>query len=64
MASTYPAVIPMIAYEDGPAAIAWLAKAFGFRERKEMRYTDKDGSLSHAEMETGGGGLIRLAAAA
>lgn len=34
MPATYPAVIPMIAYEDGPAAIEWLAKAFGFRERR------------------------------
>ena len=33
MASQYPSVVPMIAYEDGPAAIEWLAKAFGFRER-------------------------------
>ncbi len=42
MPTTYPAVIPMIAYEDGPAAIAWLAKAFGFRERPEMRMTWRD----------------------
>ena len=59
--SQYPTVIPMISYENGPAAIAWLEKAFGFRERKEMRYTDKDGVVSHAEMETGGDGLIMLA---
>lgn len=61
MGTLYPAVIPMIAYEDGPAAIEWLAKAFGFRERPEMRYTNEDGTLGHAEMETGRGGLIMLA---
>ena len=54
----YPAVIPMIAYENGPAAMDWLARVFGFRER--MRMTAPDGRLSHGEMETGGG-LIMLA---
>jgi uncharacterized glyoxalase superfamily protein PhnB len=28
-----PAVVPMLAYENGPAAMDWLARAFGFRER-------------------------------
>jgi PhnB protein len=55
---TYPGVIPMIAYEDGAAALDWLAAAFGFRERTRM--TDKDGRISHAEMETDEG-LIMLA---
>src|SRR2546428_5953644 len=56
--STYPGVIPMIAYEDGAAALDWLAAAFRFRERTRM--TGKDGRISHAEMETGDG-LIMLA---
>jgi uncharacterized glyoxalase superfamily protein PhnB len=55
---TYPGVIPMIAYEDGAAALDWLATAFGFRERTRMAGTD--GRISHAEMETGEG-LIMLA---
>ena len=59
MEPTYPDVIPMIAYEDGPKAMDWLAKAFGFRERAQM--IGQDGRLSHGEMETGGGGLIMLA---
>ena len=25
-------VIPMLTYEDGPAAMDWLAEAFGFQE--------------------------------
>ncbi len=57
MAQEDPAVVPMIAYEDGPAALDWLARAFGFRER--TRLVD-DGRLSHGEMDTGGG-LIMLA---
>jgi uncharacterized glyoxalase superfamily protein PhnB len=55
---SYPGVIPMIAYEDGAAAMDWLARAFGFRERTRM--TGKDGRLSHGEMETDKG-LIMLA---
>jgi PhnB protein len=53
-----PDVIPMIAYEDGQAALDWLAKAFGFRERARM--TDKGGRLSHGEMQAGTG-VIMLA---
>ena len=54
----YPDVIPMIAYEDGPTAMDWLAGAFGFKERTRM--TSADGRLSHGEMEAGAG-LIMLA---
>ena len=54
----YPDVIPMIAYENGPTAMDWLAGAFGFKERARM--TSPDGRLSHGEMEAGGG-LIMLA---
>ncbi|MEO6797724.1 MAG: VOC family protein [Candidatus Dormibacter sp.] len=53
-----PDVVPMIAYEDGPAALDWLAKAFGFQERTRM--TDKSGRLTHGEM-VAGSGLIMLA---
>ena len=51
-------VVPMISYEDGIAAIAWLGRAFGFREI--ARHTTPDGRLSHGEMEAGDG-LIMLA---
>ena len=54
----YPDVIPMVAYEDGPTAMDWLAGAFGFKERARM--TGPDGRLSHGEMEAGEG-LIMLA---
>jgi uncharacterized glyoxalase superfamily protein PhnB len=54
-----PRVIPMLAYEDGAAAIDWLVKAFGFEER--LRFTEDNGTISHAELTTDGGGLIMLA---
>jgi uncharacterized glyoxalase superfamily protein PhnB len=58
MANEYPGVVPMIAYEDGVAALEWLARAFGFRER--MRMKNPDGSLAHGEMDAGEG-VIMLA---
>jgi len=58
MQDELPAVIPMIAYENGFAALDWLARAFGFRERRRM--TGADGRLAHGEMEAGRG-LIMLA---
>jgi uncharacterized glyoxalase superfamily protein PhnB len=51
-------VIPMISYEDGVAAMDWLAEAFGFTE--VSRLVGPDGELSHGDMETGSG-LIMLA---
>jgi PhnB protein len=58
MTDEYPAVIPMVAYEDGAAAMDWLTRAFGFRERARM--LEEDGRLSHGEMEAGEG-MIMLA---
>src|SRR5687767_12487391 len=58
VANQNPGVIPMLAYEDGPAALDWLVRAFGFRER--TRWLNPDGTLSHGEMECGGG-VIMLA---
>ena len=53
-----PTVVPMLAYEDGVAAIAWLVSAFGFRER--TKWIDDAGRLSHGELEIGDG-LVMLA---
>jgi uncharacterized glyoxalase superfamily protein PhnB len=50
------AVIPMLAYEDGAAAIEWLTSAFGFRE--QLRFQDDDGTVTHAELDTGGGTIM------
>ncbi len=54
-----PGVVPMLSYEEGLQAMAWLASAFGFVER--MRMLDAEGRLTHGEMQTDGGGLIMLA---
>ena len=53
---TGPSVIPMLSYEDGIAALEWLANAFGFRET--ARFTGPDGRLSHGEMEAGEGSIM------
>jgi len=46
----------MIAYEDAAAGIDWLPRAFGFRE--VQRITEKDGTISHAELEFGDGRIL------
>lgn len=46
----------MLAYENGVAALEWLAKAFGFREVNRM--TGSDGTLAHGEMDTGDGVIM------
>jgi uncharacterized glyoxalase superfamily protein PhnB len=53
-------VVPFIAYEDAEAAIAWLTEAFGFVEDGPARYTDDDGTITHAELDLEGG-LIYVA---
>jgi uncharacterized glyoxalase superfamily protein PhnB len=45
--------VPMLSYENVAAAIDWLTEAFGFREEGE-RYTEADGTVSHAELELDG----------
>ena len=44
----------MLAYEDAGAAVDWLCRAFGFREDEEVRHTDDDGLVTHAEIELDG----------
>ena len=53
----YPRVAPYLLYEDPAAALAWLADAFGFRER--FRHENEAGVVDHAEMELEDG-LIML----
>ena len=50
----------MIAYEDAAAAIDWLTEAFGFAEREGQRFTDADGTVTHAELERDGA-IVMLA---
>lgn len=54
-----PSVIPQVPYEDGLAALAWLERAFGFRELPGTRLVGAGGAL-HAEVATPLGGLIML----
>jgi PhnB protein len=49
----YPRVSPYLLYQDGVAAIDFLSRAFGFRER--MRMQDDQGVVGHAELELDGG---------
>jgi uncharacterized glyoxalase superfamily protein PhnB len=42
---------PMLVYADAPAALAFLAEAFGFEERSRMDMPD--GSVGHAEVAFG-----------
>jgi PhnB protein len=44
-----PRISPYLYYEDVAAALAWLSRAFGLRER--MRIPGPDGGVAHAEME-------------
>ena len=59
MSTNDPTVIPMVTYEDGVAALEWLAKAFGFRETARI-CDPSTGRLMHGELEVSGG-LIMLA---
>jgi PhnB protein len=43
-----PQLVPMLAYDDAPAAIDFLTKAFGFEEL--FRFEMPDGDIGHAEL--------------
>jgi len=51
-------VTPYLLYEDVAVALGWLAEAYGFTET--LRFTEDDGRVSHAEMSTGGSGVVML----
>jgi uncharacterized glyoxalase superfamily protein PhnB len=61
MPNEMPGVVPMPTYEDGIAALEWLSRVFGFREREQTRVMESDGRLGHAQMDAGDG-VIMLAA--
>ena len=46
------AITPYLLYEDVPAALDWLANAFGFDE--VLRYEGEGGVVNHAEMRYAG----------
>lgn len=45
----YTRIAPYLLYEDPAAALEWLARALGFRER--FRHVVEEGRIDHAEME-------------
>lgn len=55
-----PNMFPALRYQDGPAAIEWLARAFGFE--KHMVVPAPDGGIAHAQMSLGPG-MIMLGSA-
>ncbi|MGH2555987.1 MAG: VOC family protein [Actinomycetota bacterium] len=52
----YARITPYLLYEDVAGALDWLARAFGFQER--MRFADKDGTITHAEMTYADGAIM------
>src|SRR5580692_10517877 len=53
-----PQVVPYLLYADAGAAMDWLIKVFGFTER--ARDARDDGTVRHAELLTGDGGVVML----
>jgi uncharacterized glyoxalase superfamily protein PhnB len=51
-------IVPMLAYEDAAAAIDWLCEAFGFEEKADQRFTDDDGTVTHAELRLDGSAIM------
>jgi uncharacterized glyoxalase superfamily protein PhnB len=51
MSNSNQQIIPMLAYEDGVAAMNWLCEVFGFKE--VMMMVDDNGRLSHGEIAMG-----------
>jgi uncharacterized glyoxalase superfamily protein PhnB len=53
-------LFPFLRYQDAPAAIDWLVKAFGFKE--QMVVPNENGTVAHGELEFGSG-VMMLASA-
>jgi uncharacterized glyoxalase superfamily protein PhnB len=49
-------IFPVFRYQDAPAAIEWLAKAFGFEML--MRVPSPEGGIAHAELRLGPGPIM------
>jgi len=56
--AAWPAVVPMVQYENAEAAIAFLTAAFGFEERQ--RFVDGRGKVTDAILSVPGGGVVML----
>ncbi len=51
--SGWPRITPAVYYDDAPAAIDWLGRAFGFEVR--LRVDGEGGRIEHAELQYGDG---------
>jgi len=49
-----PTIVPQVPYEDVNAALAFLERAFGFREIRTARLVSRDGAIDHATLAFGG----------
>ena len=50
-----PAIVPQVPYQDINAAVAFLERAFGFREIETMRRVSEAGVIGHTMVEFGDG---------
>jgi uncharacterized glyoxalase superfamily protein PhnB len=57
---TTATIIPAMRYEDAPAAVEWLCRAFGFE--KQLVVPGKEGQILHAQLSFGNG-MIMLGSA-
>ena len=55
-----PTIVPTLAYEDVAAAVAWLTRVFGFRERTGTRLQWEGGAMAWMEV---GDALVHLSTA-
>ncbi len=53
---TTATIIPALRYRDGPAALEWLRKAFGFEEH--LVVPDDHGGIAHAQLVFGNGMIM------
>lgn len=53
---TKPTVYPTLRYENAPAAIEWLGRAFGFKAA--LVVPNPDGTIAHAELSFGPGVIM------
>jgi len=51
-----PTMYPSFRYDDAPAAIDWLVRAFGFK--RHAVYPNPDGTIAHAELSLGRGMIM------
>lgn len=51
-----PTLFPVFTYRDAPAALDWLAKAFGFAQH--VVYPNEDGGIGHAELKLDDGFVL------